>query len=220
MTKLIIVRHGHSIANDTHSFAGITDVPLSEAGKGQAEYVGEYLAANEHIDRIFISGLLRTAQTAHPTAERLGLPIEIEPDLREVFAGLWENLPYDKLTMRFTADWLGWKYDLPNACCTGGESAYALYRRVTGAIHRLCRENEGKTLMLVTHATPIRAINAMIRGGLSQMRRALIPTNASINIYRYENGTLTPEQTDLITYPFRLMRSVWQPQPPLMPKRS
>lgn len=220
MTRLIIVRHGHSVANDTLSFAGVTDVPLSEAGCGQAEYVGEYLAANEHIDRIFISGLLRTAQTARPTAERLGLPIEVEPDLREIFAGLWENLPYTKLTTLYSEDWLGWKYDLPNAHCTGGESAYALYRRVTGALHRLCAQNEGKTLMLVTHATPIRAINAMIRGGVAHMRKAPIPTNASINIYRYENGVLTPEQTNLITYPFRLMRSVRLPQPPRMPRST
>src|SRR6185503_2012778 len=59
-------------------------------GLEQAERVGGRLA-NERIDAIYVSNLVRTHQTAAPLARRLGLtPIE-DRDLREVFLGEWES---------------------------------------------------------------------------------------------------------------------------------
>ena len=88
MTRFIVVRHGLSEANKAEVFAGLTDAPLLEKGKLQAEYVAQYLAKGERIDRILYSGLTRTRQTAEPSARALGLPLHAEPGLAEIFAGL------------------------------------------------------------------------------------------------------------------------------------
>ena len=92
-TQVILVRHGASAAavpgEPFPVLDGHGDPPLAPAGVEQAAAVGRRLAA-EPIDRIFFTGLQRTAQTAAPLAEAVGIePVEI-PELREIFLGEWE----------------------------------------------------------------------------------------------------------------------------------
>lgn len=215
MTKLIIVRHGHSIANDALCFAGITDTPLSTVGIQQAEHVGAYLAANIHIDKIYTSGMTRTVQTAMPTATRLGLPLHTETGLREIFAGLWEALSYKEIKRLYHDDFMVWTFDNSHARCTCGESTRQLYYRIKEAVFRLAEENEGKTLLLVTHSTPLHLLHA-IAMGYSPEQTHLAPSqkNASINVFHYENGTLSLKESNLVVYPSHLIRSPKYPLPP------
>jgi 2,3-bisphosphoglycerate-dependent phosphoglycerate mutase len=93
-TEILLVRHGESEpAVVGQSFAlldGQSDPALSPEGEAEAAKVCARLAS-EHIDAIYVSTLRRTAQTAAPLAQRLGLtPVAVE-DLREVFLGEWEG---------------------------------------------------------------------------------------------------------------------------------
>ena len=218
MTRFIVVRHGRSVGNDAGVFSCTRDVPLSRIGEQQAEYVARYLAAHERIDSIYTSGMQRTVRTAMPTAERFGLPIQTERGLREIFSGLWEGLPYRELNRRFHEDWSNWRFDFSNARCTGGESVRELYRRVEEALHRLAAENGGKTVLLVTHYTPLRILSALSMGYRpEQVHLAPIPTNATVNVFPYKNGVLTAEVTDLVTYPDALYLTHAHPRPPRLP---
>lgn len=92
-TEVILVRHGASapaVAGQPFALLdGHGDPPLAEAGEQQAELVGARLAG-EPISRIFVSGLMRTVQTAAPLAKHLAIePVEV-PELREVYLGDWE----------------------------------------------------------------------------------------------------------------------------------
>ncbi len=213
MTRFIVVRHGYSVANHNSAFAGLVDVPLTELGKRQAEYVADYLAAYEKVDKIFYSGLTRTRQTAEPSAKRLGLPLHTEKGLTEVFAGLWENETYRTINKRYHEDWMRWLYDYSNGRCTLGESMREHYVRVADTVRRLAAAHEGQTLLLFTHFNPLRVMNAMAEGlPPEQLHRAPAPANASVNIYSYENGALRAEKQNVITYPPSLSAR------PLMPK--
>ena len=219
MTRFIVVRHGRSTANSKGVFSCMQDVPLAPIGIKQAQYVARHLAEHEHIDAIYTSGMLRTVQTAQPTAERFGLPLHTDTVLREIFAGLWEGLPYPELHQRFHEDWMNWLFDFSNARCTGGESVRELYRRVEQAIHRLASENEGRTVLLTTHCTPLRVIIGLAMGlSPEQIDRAPTPTNATVNIFNYENGCLTAEAIGLVTYPDALLSTNEHPFPPRMPQ--
>lgn len=219
MTRFIVVRHGRSTANDKGVFSCWQDVPLAPIGIKQAEYVADHLAAHEQIDAIYTSGMLRTMQTAAPTAERFGLELQTDHGLREIFAGLWEGVPYGKLNHYFHEDWMDWLYDFPNMRCTGGESVRELYRRLEATLRRIAAQNEGKTVMLTTHCTPLRLIMAMSMGyGPDLVHLAPTPTNATVNIFRYEDGTLSAEVTNLVTYPDSLYSTNNHPLPPRMPK--
>ena len=76
MTRIILIRHGQSIANFIGKFAGHSDFDLTELGHRQAELAAGYLLKNEKIDKIYASDLLRAYNTAVPTAKALGLEIK------------------------------------------------------------------------------------------------------------------------------------------------
>lgn len=221
MTRLIVVRHGHSTANDRMVFAGHYDVPLTKIGKKQAEYAADYLIANEKIDRIIHSDLTRTKQTAAPLAKRLGLPLHADATLRELFAGLWETLPFREIDQVYHEDWMRWRFCFSDARPTGGESIREHYFRIRSAIHRIARENDGKTVVLFTHCTPVRMISAMSKGlPPERVDEAEFPLNASLAIYNYENGILRAEKTNLIVYPIAYSTIPSCPHPPLVANKK
>jgi broad specificity phosphatase PhoE len=90
---LTLVRHAQSTANA----AGLIDtsVPgpdLTAKGWCQATIAATQLAPN-HYDAIYASTMIRTQETATPTAQALGEPITVLPGLREIEAGQYEGGP-------------------------------------------------------------------------------------------------------------------------------
>ena len=189
MTRLILVRHGQSEANLTRRFAGHYNCDLAENGKLQAKKVCEYLTANYNIDKIYSSDLLRAYNTAKPTAEKLGIAIEKTEIMREISAGKWEGLEFDEILNNFSLDFNVWLNDIGNAVCTEGESVKALYKRVCDEIIRICNENKDKTVMITTHATPIRAFQTYVQNDdVLAMRDINWVPNCSTTVCTYENG--------------------------------
>ncbi len=198
MTRFVVTRHGQSIANAERRFAGISDFDLTDIGREQARLTAKYICENEKIDVIYSSDLSRAYNTALPTSEILGMKIIPLGELREIFAGDWEGLSTVDIAERFSEDFSVWRDDYANCRCTGGESTKEVYARIMGLIERLAKENDGKTVLLSTHATLVRALCANAQG-LSADRTGEIPFNhnASVSIFTYENGKLTPERLDI-----------------------
>ena len=199
---MIFVRHGFSVANAEERFAGHSDFPLDAVGHAQARCVAEYITKNEkHIDAVYSSGLLRTTETVLPTAEALGMPVLFDLGLREIFAGDWEGLKFSEIHERYRESFDTWLHDLANVRCDGGESIEELFARVTSAVCALGEANDGKTLLLATHATPLRVIECFSDGdSYKEIASHKSPPNASIHIYRYENGALTPEKKNIVSH--------------------
>ena len=209
MTRLILVRHGQSLANAEHIFAGHSDFDLSELGHTQARLAADYLATHESIDAIYASDLLRAYHTATPIAERLGLPIIKDTGLREIFAGEWEGKTVFDLDTDYAEDFHVWKTDYSHARPTGGESIPEVYRRVIPHICNLARENDGKCILLATHATVVRSFDAFSRGlGAEESGRIPFASNASLNIFTYEEGVVTPVQSDITEHLGSLVTTV------------
>lgn len=209
MTRLILVRHGQSLANAQHIFAGHADYDLSELGHTQARLVADYLSAHEAIDAIYASDLLRAYHTATPTAERLGLPIVKDTLLREIYAGKWDGLPVRELEERFSEDFHLWKTDYSHVRPTDGESIPEVYRRIVPHICELARQNDGTCILLATHATVVRSFDAFAHGfGAEETGKVPFASNASLNIFTYENGTVTPVQSDFTEHLGNLVSGV------------
>ena len=201
MTRLIITRHGQSIANAECRFAGHSDFDLSPVGHAQAALAAEYISKNFKIDRIYSSDLLRAYNTALPTAKALGLDVIKTQELREIYVGKWEGHTTDEIAELYPVDFGIWKNDYANCRCTGGESTKEVYRRAIEAVSRLAEAHDGETLLLSTHATIVRALCAYSQG-LDDSRVGEIPFthNASINLFTYENGRLLPERLDIVEH--------------------
>ena len=201
MTRLIMIRHGFSTANATHRFAGHSDFPLSDIGHEQARLAADYLFANEKIDKIYASDLARAYDTARPTAEKFGLDVIPEPRLREIYAGRWEGMLFDDIFNEYHEDFFVWRNDFARARCTEGESVVELYHRIRAAVLDLAEQNDGKCILLASHATPLRAVECFTAGkNADAMGEFNVPTNASIQYYRYENGRLIAERLNVIDH--------------------
>jgi broad specificity phosphatase PhoE len=200
MTRLILIRHGQSVANEEGRFAGHTNVPLTELGRLQAERAAEYIVKREKIDKIYSSDLCRAHDTAYPTARLLGLPINDVTGLREICAGIWEGRLVADIQAEYEKEFYTWRNDFSNAKCPEGESVEELYNRVVPFVKALARENDGLCLLLASHASPIRAIDCNSRGfGWERMSEVPFVNNSAISIFEYnpEDDSITPVERNI-----------------------
>lgn len=189
MTRLIFVRHGQSEANLHRIFAGHFDAPLTALGRAQAATAGEYLCRIP-IDVAYASDLRRAYDTAAIIAARQGLSVIPDSAFREIFAGEWEGQYMDVLMQKYAHEYGMFRNDIGHSCPTGGESVIEVGRRLDAATTRLLERHEGKTILIGTHATPIRTMECIFRG-IPVERAQEVPwaQNASVTVVEYENAT-------------------------------
>jgi probable phosphoglycerate mutase len=128
------------------------EVPLTQAGRAQAEAAAEALAGVT-FDRVLTSGVPRTVETAQIVAP--GTDPESWPDLYEIGGGRFSEIPEDELEEEFVHAFRG---VVPNdARFLRGESIGELFDRVLPALERLLAD-EWDTALAVLHGGVNRAI--------------------------------------------------------------
>lgn len=80
------LRHGQTDWNIEGRCQGQTDIPMNAAGEAEVAASVARLPVGE-IARIISSPLARTQQSAQHASDRLGLPVELDADLKEAFWG-------------------------------------------------------------------------------------------------------------------------------------
>ncbi|MEG9224698.1 histidine phosphatase family protein [Aeromicrobium sp. Sec7.5] len=94
-----LVRHGQQVpqSGPTYDAAASVDPPLSQLGRAQADAVAALLA-DDPVDAVACSPLLRAHDTARRIADRHGLEPSVHRDLREVetFRYLPDDVPADQ----------------------------------------------------------------------------------------------------------------------------
>lgn len=198
MTKFILVRHGQSEANVKEVFAGHLDAKLTEHGHAQARATAEYVTQNYQIDAIYSSDLHRAFYTGKAAADLLGIDIIPDKGLREIYEGAWSGERFLELPQKFPEDFRVWLTDIGHSRCTGGESTEELLHRVKETLARIAAENDGKTVLITTHATPIRVMQTFVTtGSLDAMQNVPWVTNASVSVLNYDRGAW---EFELISY--------------------
>lgn len=192
MTTLLFVRHGESEANRSGIFAGHMDADLQDRGLLQADTSAQYIAQNYKVDAVYASDLKRAYKTGKTIADRLGLPVIADSRLREISAGAWDGKRFSDLPTLFPKDFALWMSDIGNSKCTGGESVKQLSERIMNAVTDIAQKNDGKTLVIATHATPVRVAQTAMSGlPLSEMQNIPWVSNCSVTEARFENGNWT-----------------------------
>ena len=193
MTKLILIRHGESLGNATRRLLGHTDLDLSPLGYIQAATAADALA-NEKIDIIYSSDLLRAYNTACPHAEKRGLCVNPSKELREIRLGDWEGKSVSEIIDEYgdvyEKDWLAgygtFRFPHGEGTIEAGERFYAECRRIA-------QENEGKTILVVAHAAVIRSFFSLVsKIPPDEIAGKLpFPTNASYSEVFYNEGAFS-----------------------------
>jgi 2,3-bisphosphoglycerate-dependent phosphoglycerate mutase len=168
VTTLLLVRHGETDWNADGRLQGQTDTPLSDFGRDQARRLAKELESEE-IEAIYASDLSRARETAEIVGERLGLPIVLDPDLREKDWGTWEGLSaVERDRVEFV-----------------GESTEAHQERMLRALRRISERHAGAgRVLVVTHGGSMRRVQTAALG------MALpVVENCGRWLCAYENGT-------------------------------
>jgi probable phosphoglycerate mutase len=153
-----LLRHGQTEHTPERRFSGRNDLPLSLTGRAEAE-AAAHRAAQLGIDVVVASPLRRTRETAEIVAAALGLPVEFDEDLVELDFGSLEGLTFDEAAARhplaarrFLAD--------PTVAAPDGESVADVGSRVARARRRILSAHAGRTVLVVSHVTPIKLLLA------------------------------------------------------------
>ncbi|MEU8560744.1 bifunctional RNase H/acid phosphatase [Streptomyces cyaneofuscatus] len=156
----VLLRHGETLLTPEKRFSGSggTDPELSATGRDQAARAAAHFAALGTVQEIVSSPLRRCRETAAAVAQRLGLDVRIEDGLRESDFGAWEGLTFGEVRERYGDDLTTWLADPEAAPTGGGESFAEVAERVAAARDRLTARYAGRTVLAVTHVTPIKTL--------------------------------------------------------------
>ena len=184
-TLLIFVRHGESDGNKSGRFNGNLDLLLTERGRTQAKKTAEYLDRFK-LDKVYASDLQRAFETAKIIADRQNLSVIKDKALREIFGGKFEGQIYNELKDKFPEEFDVWLNDLGNCRCPGGESVRELKERFDGRIREIAKSDAGKTILIGTHALPIRVMSTVwYKKDITQIKEFDFVKNASVTVVDY-----------------------------------
>ncbi len=156
-TTTLLLRHGQTELSVHRRFAGRGDIPLTATGRQQAAAAASALAERGGVDVIVTSPLDRARRTAEAVAERTGAGLVVDGGLAETDFGAWEGLSFAEARAQWPAELAAWLADA-DVAPPGGESFAVVAARVNAALDRLLAAHQGKTLVLVSHVTPIKTI--------------------------------------------------------------
>ncbi|MGQ4465789.1 bifunctional RNase H/acid phosphatase [Streptomyces violaceoruber] len=183
----VLLRHGETPLTPQKRFSGSggSDPSLSPVGREQAERVAASLARRGTIEAVVASPLARTRETAGIVAARLGLEVAIEEGLRETDFGAWEGLTFGEVRERHPADLDAWLASPDAEPTGGGESFAATGTRIAATRDRLVAAYAGRTVLLVSHVTPIKTFVRLALGAPPESLFRMELSAASLSAVAY-----------------------------------
>jgi broad specificity phosphatase PhoE len=154
VTTVLLVRHAEHAQQNRVLVGRNDDVPLSRTGCRQLKPLSDALARLS-VAAVHSSPRRRARETAQSIAAPHRLPVETFDALDEIDYGAWTGLGFNVLDQR--SDWRAWNTMRARASPPMGESMQALQERMLDYLGGLCRTYPGESVVVVSHAEPIRA---------------------------------------------------------------
>ncbi|GAA4680883.1 bifunctional RNase H/acid phosphatase [Streptomyces chumphonensis] len=186
-TTFVLLRHGETALTPQKRFSGSggADPELSGAGRRQAEAAAAALAARGTVQAVVSSPLRRCRETAAAVADRLGLEVRVDEGLRETDFGAWEGLTFAEVKERHPDDLDAWLASDTVGPTGGGESFAEVARRVALSRDKLLARHAGRTVLLVTHVTPVKQLVRLALGAPPEALFRMELSAASVSAVAY-----------------------------------
>lgn len=177
-TLVLLVRHGQTPTTGATLPGRAKGLHLAEAGLTQATAVAARIGALSNVDAVYASPLERTRETAAPIAKAAGQRLKVDKGLLECEFGEWtgrklselNKLPEWQTVQRYPS---GFRFP-------GGESFTEMQQRLVSTLDRLGAAHRGKTVVLVSHADPIKAAVANALGTHLDLFQRIVVSPCSV----------------------------------------
>lgn len=158
-TTIYLVRHGQTEWNIKHRFQGHQDSPLTELGINQAQWLGETIQ-NDCIDIIYSSSSMRALRTAELIRGIRDINIIESDNLREINLGIWEGKTQEEVKEIYAEQFHYFWNDPEKFGVQNSETFQDVYKRSINKLQEIINENEGKSILLVSHTVVVKLIMA------------------------------------------------------------
>ncbi len=191
MRYIIFLRHGQAENNTNRVLAGRRPgVPLTLTGLEQSEKIAKFLKPF-NISTIYSSPIERAKKTAEIVSEHNSLEIKTDERLIELDMGKFTGMPYDEIFEKHGNVFLKFYEGDLEIAHNGVETFIELKKRILDMVDFVIREHNDENVLLVTHMDPIKALISTIMGLQANSLFELIIENASLTIFKEEQGKLT-----------------------------
>lgn len=188
MTSIYLVRHAEAEGNLFRRAQGQFDGMITALGYRQIEQLRRRFLSIP-IEAVYVSDLRRTRITSSAIWQPKKLTPHFSTRLREYSLGCWEDMPWTEWAARDDESLRRFN-QLDNFSPPGGETPEQVRQRITGEFWRIAKENEGKTIAIVSHGMALRILMGALEGlSFEQMRTASHGDNTAVSLIEVDGDT-------------------------------
>jgi ribonuclease H / adenosylcobalamin/alpha-ribazole phosphatase len=167
-TRIVLVRHGETDHTTEKRFSGglaSANPGLNDLGRAHVEQTASWLrSVADQVDVVISSPVRRTRESAEIVASVLGFDeVLLDDGFAEMEFGTWDGMTYLEVAEKHPEELTAWFGDMDHAP-GGGESFRSVEARVLEGLHRVIETHAGKTVVIVSHVTPIKTLVAHALG--------------------------------------------------------
>lgn len=160
MARLILIRHGESVANAERRFTRGPFEPLTARGREEAATTARLVARRFDPSALYASPFVRALETARVVGRALALEPSVVDALREQSFGELRGQPYAEYAGDPSAQGIGrWHHRPP-----GGETLLEVAERAGPALEAIARAHLGQTVVVVSHGGVMAALRGWLAG--------------------------------------------------------
>jgi 2,3-bisphosphoglycerate-dependent phosphoglycerate mutase len=186
------MRHGQADNNVNRILVGRhIESHLTEYGKHQvldtAKYLGEI-----SIDKVLVSPVVRTIETAEIVCEYLDLNYQIDERLYEIELGRLVGLNYEEIISKYGNLFLEFYTENDAALMPYGVESFAsIKQRIKNILDEMAETYSDRNVLMISHLDPIKAAIAIIMDLKPESLYKWQIRNASLTILKNDNKAYT-----------------------------
>jgi len=189
-TRVLLTRHGQTVANKEGRFCGHSETPLTDFGRLQARALAQRLAATP-IHAAYSSDFSRAMDTAATVLEGRDISLRLDSALREIHYGAWEMVREREIAKLDPLQYRLMRAEDPAWQPPGGETVGMVRERTHAAFQRIVAAHKHQTVFVTMHGDAIICLIAeLLRVPLDQTYRFEI-ANCSLSEVVVRGGRVT-----------------------------
>jgi probable phosphoglycerate mutase len=183
----LLMRHGQADNNVNRILVGRhIESHLTEYGKQQVADTASYLKSLS-IDKIFVSPVVRTLETAEIVCESLGMEYEIDERLYEIELGKLVGMNYEEIILKYGNLFLKFYTENDSTLSHYGVETFAsIKKRMKNLLDEIAEKYKDKNVLMISHLDPIKAAISILLDLKPESLYNWHIRNASLTILKHD----------------------------------